>query len=626
MAAQKPVVAVFAENESFIDREFFSSIGAQIVYFFGNAELARYLKTSRPHALCIAASPQTYFSRPQWLKDIERRGTFEGLRVLAFVIVPRGAHSDLVKMLEDSRDELLRVRFTATLAMRDVLVAEQPPFSLGARKQLLSRVLLALGSVSSFSGEDGLSALVRDLRTIRLGFAGRISWLGVDGLVSLECGVRVAPGTVCRVRLANFSGNSLVIDATAISSTSNNLRFNFGSEVTLRLDAAQLRSLENLFALEDKKALDDGRPVMRGLIVLRNADVRERIVELLRSRRCEVRVPLVSKTVKNDVARMNPQMVILEDAVILAQPNAKDYLKELRGTLAPEAYISVIGPNAASLVGNLPNVYGFGLPEVELSLRSVLSKLEERRDGSDKNRQWFSAESDFATCVVEVEDKAIFIGNTGIVVEGPHIYRSLSNAYLTFGKTPAQILVKSTGSYVVSDSWKLSGHQTAHSRYYFSTLMDTKSYRDDYRLLIDRVSQLRVPQSSPALSLKSSPLNDVTPKPREDELPLDSSASAKGRDALSPTLQKLRDVKESAERDVDLSEEREAFSFSRDYVRSVPKKRVAKKSASSPKDWMMVALLFVVIGIIVSLVFMYGNQNDSYLTGSFEKLYQFYGK
>ncbi len=607
MAAQKPVLVVFAENESLVDKEFFSALGFQAMFFSVPGELFKYLKTLRPHALCIVANPKTYFARPQWLKDIERRSTFEGLRVLAFVIVPRGGQSQISKLLTDQSEELLRIRLSATLALRDFIVAEQPPFSLAVRKIFFGRVSLALGSNHGYSGEEGLALLIRDIRKVKVGLPGRLSWMSADGLLSVECSVRVQPGTECVLRFGDGVGNVTAVQAIAISSSSNKLRFNFGSEVTLRLEPDQKARLGDFLLSEETRVKDDSRPVMRSMVILRKAEFRERISDILRSYHSEVRIPLLSKNVKNDIARMDPQIVVIEDAVVLAQSSGANYLAELRSAVSAESHIVVIGPQASELVGKLPNVHAFAFLDAEISLRHVLEKFQKQQNLSDVGRKWFAADSDYATCLLELEDRTVFVGNSGVVIEGPHVYRSLSNVYLSFRHDAACVLVKNAGSYVTADTWKNAPGSFANSRYYFSILIDTPAYGQDFQSVFHSIPAMRVggvgvATSAKSFSSQSSALQEIGA--------LDSASSGR----LTP-------VSKSVDSDSE-------WKSSQEYTRTPrPKRKVPKRSfADSAKDWSTIFVVFLLIGVVIYLLIKIGQSQDDYLKGSFENLYELYGK
>ncbi len=615
MAAQKPVVVVFAENVSLVDHDFFSSLGFQTVFFTTALDLANYLRTSRPHALCVVASTQIYLARPQWLVDIERRSNFEGLRVLAFVIIPRGGQTPLQKLLEDPQEQISRVKLSPILSFRDLLVAEMPPFSLSLRKQLSSRVNLALGVATDFSGEEGLSLLVRETRRVHVEVPGRVSWIGRDGAISVECGVRASPGSLCQLRFANDAGANLVCNATVISSTSNNLRFNFGSEVTLRLDSAQVGLLSSFFSEVDGRLVEVGKPILRSVVVVRNAELRERVSELLRSKRVEVRIPLLSRNVRNDIARMNPQIVVIEDSIISAQGGGPGYLSDLHAAVAPETIICVVGPNSTNFVAGLKNVLAMHFSDAEIGLRNLLSRLEIQHVGIDKNRQWFMADSEHAMCVLQFQDRAVFIGNSGITLEGPHTYRSLLNAYVSFGEGLPRMLAKNSSSYVIADTWKLGPSQTAHSRYFFTFLMENKAFGNDFRTTFESVSQLRV-----AGVAVITPAPPVTVEALLSAVDVSADGSETRLDVVPAAMGKMSAA--SGQQNSDL-----VYEALRDEARTRAwRKKKTPQPFGTTADWVKVILILILIAIVIGVVLFFGDSNDTFLNNSFNNLFKKYGK
>lgn len=628
MAVQKPVLLVFSESPSLVDADFFASLGTQTHFVNNPSDVFAYLKTTRPHALCVIALAQTYLARPQWLREVERKSIFDGLRVVAFLITARGGKSQLNKVLEDEREIVSRIRLSASISLREFIVEELPPFPQEVRKKLATRVSLALGMRVPFAPEDDLLLAARANKSVEIAVPGRLSWVTSDGLVSVECGARIAAGTVCKLAYSSQAGVAEKLEAVVVSSSSNKLRFNFGSEVTMRVSDSDKAKLNALHVNTAKDGSGSEKPILRSLVLLRKTDERERVAELLRARRCEVRIPLLSKNIRNDVMRLSPHLVVLEESFLSAQNLGEGFLDELRAVIDSESRIAVVGDNAVNFVGERQNVHPMTTADMEISLRHILEKVSDSAQRDNLGKVWFPTDSDTSCCLVELVDRALFMGNTAIVIASAHTYRSLCNVFLRFEDSSSRFLVKNCVTYVSGDAWKLAAGQHPTSLYMCELVTGHNEYGREFQKAVALADSGRLLGVS--LGLNSS-LGEEPVEQERTEIQTETQLGAQIPEQVkipSEARQNRNKFYKKAIHAPVHQRTRQAgdFSFSRDYPLTKSKVRRPAKPFGTVNDWLMLMGVFLVIAVIVVLLVVYGQANESFLTGSFERLFQSYGK
>jgi hypothetical protein len=622
MPVQKPVVIVYAENASFIDREFFTSLDARIVLHQSASDLVVHLRTTRPSALILVATLQTYLSRPSWLRDVERRSVFEGLRVFALVTSPGGMNVSFARLLDSAAEQAGRVLLSRVLIFRDVFICEPPPYSPTLRKRMLARVALASGTPRDFDPEEDLSLTVREKRRVRLGFPGRVSWLSSEGQMCVECSARVLDGSDCRVRFVNSARKTLALNLVSVKSSSSDLRFNYGSEITFKIDAAQKEALESFWSEEGERTREDGRPIHRSLVVIKTAELRERVTTVLRSLRLEVRVPLLWRNVKNDVIRMNPQVVVIESSILQgAGVKSSEFLQVIRAAAHPSAKICVVGPGSMSLVVGSNDFIAFeATTDIELALRNSLDIGQWKHGVEAVNRFWLGPDSDFPSCLVEVPDTITAISNRGFELETSNFYRSLSQVFVEMGDGKYRVLAKNLGSWSTADAWRVvPGSGVSVSRFFLSVCHDSPGFVDDFRGSLDAVAGRGL---LGGLSRTIAPVDEAQAASSAGE---GSSQRLEGR--LPPENEWAQVLQQLSAADVESAPRTSvsADTFEPTYVEPLRIKKKVYKVAN--REWLFLGLSLIVIGgLIAAIIFMGNSRSESELSDSFESLFKTYKK
>jgi hypothetical protein len=622
MPVQKPVVIVYAENASFIDREFFTSLDARIVLHQSSGDLVVHLRTTRPNALVLVATLQMYLSRPGWLRDVERRSVFEGLRVFALITSPGGMNVSFSRFLDSPAEQGGRGLLARTLNFRDVFICEPPPYSPGLRKLMLSRVALAFGTSRDFDPDEDLALTVREKRPVRLGFPGRVSWLSSDGLICVECSARVHDGSNCRVRFVNSARKTLALDLTSVKSSSSDLRFNFGSEITFKIDSAQREALDAHWAEDSERAREDGPPIHRSVVVIKTAELRERVTTVLRSLRLEVRVPLLWRNVKNDVVRMNPQVVVIESSILQGLGSkVNEFLQMIRSAADPSVKICMIGPGSTSIIAGSNDFLAFeSTSDIELSLRNSLDIERWKHASNASSRFWLGPDTDFPSCLVEISDTVAAISNRGFELETLNSYRSLSQFFVEMGDGKYRVLVKNLGSWSTTDSWRVvPGSGSSVSRVFLGICHEARGFWDDFRASVEAVSTKSALGGHPgwiapvesAKAMSSSTAGDGVARGSNGRVP-DESEWAQVLEQLNAA-----DVESAARSSVS------ADTFEPTYIEPLRTKKKVYKVAR--RDWVVLWLSLVVIGFVIATIILIGGSRSE-LSDSFESLFRAYKK
>lgn len=631
MPVQKPVVIVYAESTTFVDRDFFAGLDARVVVHQTASELLVHLRTTRPSALVLITSLQTYYSRVPWLREVERRSVFEGLRVIAILTSPMGGNSVLAKLLDTSTEIVSRVLLARALVFRDVFVCELPPYRSAFRKEMIARVALTLGGGQEFDPEEGSAVSVRAKRKVLMCLPGRISWISEEGQMRIECGARVLDGTECRVRLVNSAQESFALDVTSVGSSATNLRFNYGSEITFKIDASQQAAMNAFWANDSERSREAGKAVRRSLVVVKTAELRERVTSTLRSLHLEVRVPLLWRNVKNDVQRMSPDIVVIESSILQAAgAKSREFLQIVRAAAPASCVICVVGPGASAIVGGSNGYVVFeATSDIELALRNIAEADGVKPSESSQKRFWIGPEANFADCLLEIPDTLVSMSNLGVVVETSNTYRSLSQIFIEMPGGSYRILTKNLGSWTTADAWRAdpSGGPVL-SRFFFSLLHESRSFASDLRSVCDSISSARVA----GVSLFGSSGKGVSTAVTQDEgYESTETLSSVSENAVAMLKQTGLGVDRTEWADkLKNMQPLSVVAHEEEIVQSeyLPPRRPKKKPYKiSNQEWLFLAISLLVIALlVVAIIYMGDNTSDSQFSDSFEGLFKFYRK
>jgi hypothetical protein len=640
--AVQPTLVVCFDTEAGLDRAFFLSLGAKVVFLEGAAQLVSYLRQARPHGVCLVMAPSSFLSGNTWFHNLERRCFFEGLRVAIFLRLS-GSQGSIGDLLGSPKGEGFRSRLSSLLAMRDVYCLGSE-LSQTEQDEIRERLSLSLGlpTSKSTSFDARFPVLVKRGGPVAVSLPGRVSWFDDEGMVNIETSVRLSRNTACRITFAQPSVGVMTVQGVCVEGLQTGLRFNFGSAIKVALAERESLLLARLFATENPRVKSRGQAFRRALTVVKSASIRDKVAQILHAGLVEFRVPLVWRNVLLDVPKLAPHYIILEDVVLAAQgEKVRGVLAELRKVAGPNPKICIIGPTAPALVRDVldsnlavfPSVEGF-----ESVFRSVVSEpLSVGTGENERARTWLSADSTFAECVVDVDERYVMAGGAGLVLESRNSYRSLSNMFLAFpGTSYPRAIVKNIGSYLAADGWKVSktagrSSDDVLSQFHLLFSSPIEEFSRDVEsalqaeLDILRERPGRVGQKLYAMG-RANPPQGVAQQvvPAKKEKPPSLAQALKGGnddDGESADEVSIEEV-ESVERGFSTEEHAREV----EQLRVAHRERLERRKEKKKRDRMVLLLILLGLAILVAVVLQFAPSNETIFADSFEKLFQRYGR
>lgn len=448
VSGSRPRILLFRATDVPFDHGVIETLGADLREVSTANDLQLELASARPLAVIVVVSCSSLVAFLPWLRDIERRNFFSGMRFAILVVAEPGQSLPLA--LATAHRDLDGFRLVRALLHRD-LAGVSSDLSGDAGSRLAKRLgfCLGLSDVSPFSNGFDLSVRA-DLRaTVML--PGRLSWVEGDSLLCVEASARIHEGATCQLRFETITG-VVSIAAQSAGSDLSNLRFNFGNATKFVVSRSEMGRLKAILAREDRVHVSLGNGFRRALVVVRNADLRERIASLLHANQVEMRTPLVWRNITTDIPRQNPHVVIIEDSLLSrAKVGSGELVKHVFGLCSPGTLVVVVGAEAdvyKSLDSRL--ILISDLHRLEEALLVRLAELPPQGGKVGAHRSWYSGDAMTAHCVLAVAETLSFVSNEGVEFHSHHNYRPLANILVNIDGVALNFIGKCVQTMVVT--------------------------------------------------------------------------------------------------------------------------------------------------------------------------------
>jgi hypothetical protein len=392
-------------------------------------ELIAALSSLRPiGVLLILGEPQLIQGMP-WLRILERKIIFEGLRVVAALKNDVASPGRVFGSKVPGYFHLAQC-----LGIRDFLTYDDQTTD-SDMGVMIGRIQFGFGltSKSPFETHFRLTAAHEEL--LEIGLPSRISHVEDDLHFVLESSAFLVPGSRIRMRLMGLSTDTKEVSVTVLENLPSGLRFNFGNSVRLRLDDDDRDTFHALIKREGADKLLD-RPVRRAMVITKSPSLRHRIVSVLSSWQIESRVPLVRRNIRGDLPPLQPDYLIIEPSFLAASDESSG-VAEVRDLLA------LAGSDChAVIVGRRPDWNFRSGPQVSVmrdsaNLSDDLSEIIERSPGAGLlnragpsgrgARRWFATDAQGAKVFLLLHERTTALSENGIEIETPQVYRLWSN-------------------------------------------------------------------------------------------------------------------------------------------------------------------------------------------------------
>jgi hypothetical protein len=320
-------------------------------------------------------------------------------------------------------------------------------------------------------------------------------------------------------------------------------------------------------------------------------------VSCLASSQIEARIPLVRRNIKGDLPPLRPDYLIVEANALTGQSAAE-------GAREIQEYLELAGAQClAVLVGrrpdwNLGNQNGIvtirDSENIQDDLRTALNQgTRSTRSGEDPKSIWFATDSQCSKVMLLLRDRSVSVGDAGLVIETPHVFRLWSNVEARSLDSKAHFIGRISRVFRSEDAFRAMLRLGAKDAPVFTVQIASIAANAN----LDQMYSAAVAK----LALASD---------------LGQVIGAKAARAANPTVKVSANVMDLGIRADNAAE------FGRGELRSAGTRG---NSLSSRNVFGGLAIL-VVVGIIILLAVWFGQNDQSVYVESFRKLFELSGK
>jgi hypothetical protein len=424
LSSSRTVIVCSVGNASFFSQRFFDRISDSVMRVGTGDELIRELAATRPIGVLLVVSDAGILETADWLRALEQKILFEGMRVVLAI-----KHDGTNPSRSFGSKNVGKFNLTQCLGLRDLILYDDAVTD-SDMNSMIDRIKFAFGVAGQGPFADRFRLLAECHERWEISVPARISELEDDRHVVIESAVYLQPGTVLRMRFMSPLAESEEVGLTVIENLPSGLRFNFGNSLRVRIADESWTAVQRLIAVEQPSRVFR-KPVRRAMVVTRSIGLRQRIVSCLASSQIEARIPLVRRNIKGDLPPLRPDYLIVEANALTGQSAAE-------GAREIQEYLELAGAQClAVLVGrrpdwNLGNQNGFvtirDSENIQDDLRSALDKGgQAARSGEVPKSVWFATDSQCSKVMLLLRDRSVSVGDAGLVIETPHVFRLWSN-------------------------------------------------------------------------------------------------------------------------------------------------------------------------------------------------------
>ena len=431
-SSSRTVIVCSVGNASFFSQRFFDRISDSVMRVGSGEELVRELSATRPIGVLLVVGDAATLESAEWLRTVEQKILFEGMRVVLAI-----KHDGTNPSRTFGSKNVGKFNLTQCLGLRD-LILYNDAITDSDMNSLIDRIKFAFGVAGQGPFADRFRLLAECHERWEISVPARISELEDDRHVVIESAVYLQPGTVLRMRFMSPLAESEEVGLTVIENLPSGLRFNFGNSLRVRIADESCTAVQRLIAVEHPSRVFR-KPVRRAMVVTKSIGLRQRIVSCLASSQVEARIPLVRRNIRGDLPPLRPDYLIVEANALTGQSAAEgarelqDYL-DLAGS---QCLAVIVGRrpdwNLGNNLGNqLGNQAGFvtirDSENIQDDLRSAIDKEERAaRTGEVPKSVWFATDSQCSKVMLLLRDRSVSVGDAGLVIETPHVFRLWSN-------------------------------------------------------------------------------------------------------------------------------------------------------------------------------------------------------
>jgi hypothetical protein len=428
LLSSRTVIVCSVGNASFFSQRFFDRISDSVMRVGSGDELIRELSATRPIGVLLLVGDAGTLETAEWLRTLEQKILFEGMRVVLAI-----KHDGTNPSRAFGSKNVGKFNLTQCLGLRDLILFDDATTD-SDMNSMIDRIKFAFGVAGQGPFADRFRLLAECHERWEISVPARISELEDDRHVVIESAVYLQPGTVLRMRFMSPLTEAEEVGLTVIENLPSGLRFNFGNSLRVRIADESWTAVQRLIAVEQPSRVFR-KPVRRAMVVTRSIGLRQRIVSCLASSQIEARIPLVRRNIKGDLPPLKPDYLIVEANALTGQSAAE-------GTRELQEYLDLSGSQCrAVLVGrrsdwnlgnHIGNQSGFvtirDSENIQDDLRSALDKEARKTpSGDDLKSVWFATDSQCSKVMLLLRDRSVSVGDAGLVIETPHVFRLWSN-------------------------------------------------------------------------------------------------------------------------------------------------------------------------------------------------------
>jgi hypothetical protein len=594
LSSSRTVIVCTVGNASFFSQRFFDRISDSVMRVGSGDELIRELSATRPIGVLLVVSDAGILETANWLRTLEQKILFEGMRVVLAI-----KHDGTNPSRTFGSKNVGKFNLTQCLGLRDLILYDDE-ITDSDMSSLIDRIKFAFGVAGQGPFADRFRLLAECHERWEISVPARISELEDDRHVVIESAVYLQPGTVLRMRFMSPLAESEEVGLTVIENLPSGLRFNFGNSLRVRIADESWTAVQRLIAVEQPSRVFR-KPVRRAMVVTRSIGLRQRIVSCLASSQIEARIPLVRRNIKGDLPPLRPDYLIVEANALTGQSAAEGAreLQEYLDLAGSQCLAVIVGRRPDWNLGNhLGSQAGFvtirDSENIQDDLRSALDKEgRAARSGEVPKSVWFATDSQCSKVMLLLRDRSVSVGDAGLVIETPHVFRLWSNVEARSLDSKAHFIGRISRVFRSEDAFRVMLRLGAKDAPVFMVQIASIAANAN----LDQMYSAAVAK----LALASD---------------LGQVISAKAARAAHPAVKDSANV-------IDLGIRADnAAEFGRGELRSAG----ARGTSVSSRNVFGGLAILVVVGIIVLLAVWFGQNDQSVYVESFRKLFELSGK